>query len=338
MSCRVGVVSGRHEIVGEVAALVEGLGGEVVPVDQRLDPPARFGVSASMGSEGLDVLLVDALADLAGLHGTLTRHPGVERLLVCRESEMRRGGEQARRLGADHVVVLPEGRLWLQSRIESRAGSPLVGVVGAAGGAGATTVAIALATARRSLLVDLDPDGAGVHLPLGLDQAPGIRWEQLPAHARGPLDPESLLGAVPRAGQVPVLCGAVPEPGEGPVGSVLATARLQPTGAVLDLGRRDRHAVLGPRDWAVLVVPTTVAGVVAARRALARMPARVVLAVRESGWVPVPEVIDELDGRPAVRVPRLRRAAELAECGQLLSGASGRALLRVGGQLAELTS
>ncbi len=167
---------------------------------------------------------------------------------------------------------------------------------------------------------------------------PGVRWEDLPVGARGPLDAESFLGALPRAGGMLVVCGRCPSPATGPVGSVLATTRAHEAGAVLDLGRRDQHAALRPDDWLVLVVPTTVAGVAAAQRTLDRTHARVVLAVREQGWLPRDSVVTELGSPPAVRVPKLRRAAELAECGQLMSGATGRALLRLGQRLSELTS
>ncbi|MGB7980925.1 MAG: hypothetical protein WCF36_09065, partial [Candidatus Nanopelagicales bacterium] len=82
------------------------------------------------------------------------------------------------------------------------------------------------------------------------------------------------------------------------------------------------------------VLPATVAGVVAARRALCGLPVDDVLfLVRPSGWLPVAEVARQLGPGRVLEIPRLPRAAELADCGDLLSGRTGRSLRRLGAQV-----
>ena len=174
-------------------------------------------------------------------------------------------------------------------------GAPLVGVLGAVGGVGATTVAAALATARGALLVDLDPDGAGLDLPLGSGR-----------RARDPLGGSAGSAGAPgprvlprRAARARVRrrssAGVVPGPrgGAGRLGAGDGTRA--PDRSRVDLGRRDHHRALGPDDWLVLVTTATVAGVVAARRILDRQARRA--SCRPSGpraGCPAPRSLAEL--------------------------------------------
>ncbi|HEY1135471.1 MAG TPA: septum site-determining protein Ssd, partial [Nocardioides sp.] len=90
-------------------------------------------------------------------------------------------------LGAEDVVVLPEGEGWLVEVLATPEAlahtARTVTVVGAAGGVGATTLACLLGmSAGRdapSLVVDLDPAGGGVDRVLGLEERAGIRWPAL---------------------------------------------------------------------------------------------------------------------------------------------------------------
>lgn len=95
------------------------------------------------------------------------------------------------RVGAELVACLPGDRNRLvQWLIEAdptrarRADHPTMAVVGGCGGAGASTLATALAM-RAVLrdadptLIDLDPLSGGLDLLLGLDDAAGCRWDDL---------------------------------------------------------------------------------------------------------------------------------------------------------------
>ncbi|WP_165865549.1 septum site-determining protein Ssd [Vallicoccus soli] len=190
-------------------------------------------------------------------------------------------------LGAERVV-LPgdaDAEAWLVEHLSrgladaalgSRPPAPVVGVVAGCGGAGASTLAVALAvTAARQggapFLLDADPWGCGLDLLVGADLCPGPRWPDL-AHARGRLDPAALQGALPGAGGVSVL--ACRDAGDVPpeaLASVVDAARLSSDLVVVDVARRPGALaeVLLPRcDAALLVVPSDLRRVGAAERVL----------------------------------------------------------------------
>jgi hypothetical protein len=85
----------------------------------------------------------------------------------------------------------------------------VLAVVGASGGAGASTLAAACAvraadSGRSVALVDAAVGGAGIDVVLGIDHLPGVRWPEL-AGCRGRVDGLGLLPRMPRAGAVAVL-------------------------------------------------------------------------------------------------------------------------------------
>ncbi|WP_018157200.1 hypothetical protein [Demetria terragena] len=78
-----------------------------------------------------------------------------------------------------------------------------LGLVGASGGLGTSTVAAGLATraamaGRDTVLVDLDVGSGGSDLLLGCEREPGPRWGDL-AGASGLVDPVALLDRLPRS-------------------------------------------------------------------------------------------------------------------------------------------
>lgn len=182
--------------------------------------------------------------------------------------------------------------------------SRTVAVLGACGGAGTSTLAAALAhtlrgSGERAVLVDLDVPGAGADVLLGIEDEPGARWPELAA-ARGDVDGEGLVAALPRWRRVPVL-SATREQTAPPDGSVVldvATGLLRSgESVVLDLPRPSgwSHAarlLAAAADAVLLVVPCTVPGVAGAASAA--------VALREAGardpWVvarrPAPGRVD----------------------------------------------
>jgi hypothetical protein len=142
----------------------------------------------------------------------------------------------------------------------------VIGVVGGSGGVGASSFAAVLASvAGGALLVDLDVAGGGIDVTLGIESASGARWSGLRL-AGGRLEPDVLVGGLPRWGSVPVLAADVAELDPDPVLQVLDVARA--TGpVVLDLPRRscpERAAALLHCALVVVLARADVDGLVAA--------------------------------------------------------------------------
>jgi secretion/DNA translocation related CpaE-like protein len=150
----------------------------------------------------------------------------------------------------------------------------VVGVLGGSGGVGASSFAAVLAAvADRSVLIDLDVSGGGVDVLLGIERVPGARWSGLRV-AGGHLDPESLVGGLPRWGGCSVLAAdvAVLE-----AEAVLQVVEVASSAApvVLDLPRAgcaERAAALLRCDLVVAVARADVGGLVAAHAVVSALP------------------------------------------------------------------
>jgi secretion/DNA translocation related CpaE-like protein len=254
------------------------------------------------------------------------------------------------------------------------AAAGVVGVVGARGGVGASTLAAALslslvaggrgalsgrrrhrepagpATARggqRVVLVDLDPVGGGLDVHLGIEGVPGVRWPDL-AGARGDVSGADLTGLLPTWRGVAVLSGDRWRPGRAPpdvVPDVLDALASVHDAVVLDLDRRgvlDGGPSLGRCTTVLVVTPRdlrSVAGVVAMRDALQSVVDDVRLVVTDPapGGLGVLEVAHVVDLPVAGSVPWDRRVPALVERGAgpaTARGAFGRAVARLAGDLA----
>src|SRR3954470_4757197 len=185
-------------------------------------------------------------------------------------------------LGAERVALLPADEAWLLSRCSAAVGSPvergwLVAVGGSCGGAGASTIAVALALAAApgALLVDGDAGGGGLDLLLGAERVEGLRWPELTG-LRGRVAGDALLASLPETDGVHVLAAsraeAVPIPPEALTAVALA-GRAAGAPVVVDLPRGEfalAEAVLAEADLAVLVVPGRLRAASAARLMLDR--------------------------------------------------------------------
>ena len=350
MGVQIGLVGERADLAVDVAALAARAGAGVMSLELADVPLAASGVLPGIR---VDLVLMDVATPGVVLHGEAGRPGtptgGVPVVAVCRSGETDRARAAAVAQGCTHVVELPLGAPWLLAQLAPTRGSSVLGVVGAVGGVGATTVAIACAVGAGvdCLLVDADPDSPGLDLPLGIPEGAGVRWSEIPDSPE-PLDPGSLCSALPQVGGVSVVTGSGvaggPVDGLGPGGApgvgrvvgVLGVGRTAFGRTVVDVGRGGGlpAGLLGPGDALAVVLPATLAGVVAARRILSGRPhEEVVVLLRPTGWLPVDEVAEQLGVPVALEIPRLRRAAELADCGDLLSGRTGRALRCLGEQV-----
>ena len=149
--------------------------------------------------------------------------------------------------GAESVQPLPGAEALLADRLAASADGPArgttVAVLGGRGGAGASTLACALARAAVDtgavLLVDADPYGGGLDLLMGAEDLPGLRWPDL-ATARGRASPDELRAALPVADGVTLLSWHRGEPVELPPAAmdlVLGAGRRGHDLVVVDLPR-----------------------------------------------------------------------------------------------------
>jgi secretion/DNA translocation related CpaE-like protein len=225
----------------------------------------------------LAVVGVDAVGRLVA--SGLPRRAGL--LLVGNDLEDAALWRQAVAVGAEHVLFLPEAEPWLVERLADAAADPgrrgrVVAVVGARGGAGATSFAVALALAgaragRRTVLVDADAYGGGIDLALGAEDVAGPRWDAF-AEGPPPAGGEALTATLPRCGEVTVL--AWPRTGKplippANVEAALASARRAGDLVVVDVARSFDEACrvsLGVCDVAYVLCPAEVRACASGRR------------------------------------------------------------------------
>ncbi|NJP99064.1 septum site-determining protein Ssd [Streptomyces zingiberis] len=207
------------------------------------------------------------------------RRPGV--LLVGRHPRGQDIWRRAVGIGADHVVPLPGCEAWLVDRIadavEGTASPALsVGVIGGRGGAGASTLACALAVTaaregRRTMLVDGDPLGGGLDVLLAGEGARGLRWPAF-AHSRGRVAAAALEESLPSLRSLRLLSwdrGDAVTVDPQAMRAVLSAARRRGGAVVVDLPRRVDETVaeaLSQLDLGLLVVSAGLRSVAAARR------------------------------------------------------------------------
>jgi secretion/DNA translocation related CpaE-like protein len=227
-------------------------------------------------------------ADVAGGldRQPLTRRPGV--LLVGRDLDDSSVWQRAVRVGAEQVLIVPDADGDLVERIAAAVEgdgveAPIVCWVGGRGGAGASTLAAALAVtaARRGLgclLVDGDPLGGGIDMILGGEDAAGLRWPELAA-ARGRVNGVALRDALPQLGGLTVLScdrgDTLSIPADA-MRAVLGAGRRGNDLVVVDLPRRLDAATeeaLSAAGLVLLVVPAEVRAAAAAARVAAAVSA-----------------------------------------------------------------
>jgi secretion/DNA translocation related CpaE-like protein len=243
------------------------------------------------------MLVLDADAATASASAGLSRRDGV--VVVCAD-----GDPQVWRcavaVGAQHVVVLPDGEAWLVGALADALESPadpgrVLAVLGGRGGAGASVFATAVAVAaaesgRHAMLVDCDALGGGLDLALGAEKIDGLRWSGL-SLGGGRIPAAALHAALPRPrlggrGGLTVVsydrpdCDrpdsdrAGPEPDGVAVRTVCGAGRRAGETVICDVPRypcEPGTAALETADLAVLVVPAEVRACAAAATVTTRV-------------------------------------------------------------------
>ncbi|MFJ8826206.1 septum site-determining protein Ssd [Streptomyces sp. NPDC102467] len=305
-------------------------------------PEVGHGKPAGRGDwEAAPLVLVGD--DAAGRLRGVARRRGV--VLVGRDQDDSGVWKRAVEIGADHVLMLPDGEQWLMDRIADVAegvGRPAltVGVIGGRGGAGASTLACALAMAsaragRRTLLVDADPLGGGLDVLLGGEAVDGLRWPAF-AQSRGRVGSTALEESLPRLHDLRLLSWDRGESAAVPpeaVRAVLAAGRRRGGVVVVDLPRRiDAGSVeaLAQLDLGLLVVPPELRAVAAARR----VAGAVGMVLRDLRVVTAPGAgTGALDGDEVARLLGLPLAGELPAARRAMEGPGLTAGRESGGPL-----
>ncbi|MGC4943684.1 septum site-determining protein Ssd [Kribbella sp. DT2] len=184
-------------------------------------------------------------------------------------------------IGAEGVYLLPDEESALGDRLADtldggvRAATTFA-FVGGCGGAGATTLAAAVAVTAsrrgvRTMLIDGDPLGGGIDLALGSETGTGARWPDL-LNASGRVSAAALRAALPTVADLAVLSWDRSDitalPPEA-MRSVLGAAQRSSDLVVVDLPRRTDPAAEEAfvRSTATfLVVPRDVRSCAAAAR------------------------------------------------------------------------
>lgn len=242
--------------------------------------PDATGAQRAWASAPLVVVGPDAAARCA--RARLPRRAGV--VLLGGDLDDAGVWQLAVEVGAEHVLFLPDAEPWLVGALADAAEGPgsdgvVVAVLGGRGGAGATTLACALAVSaerlgHRTLLVDGDPLGGGIDLVFGGELQAGLRWPDLGA-TRGRVPAAALAEALPRLHDLAVLSWgreATPTVPAAAVRSVLAAGRRTYDLVVVDLPRAlddGAREVLPLACLTLLVVPAEVRAAAAAARVAA---------------------------------------------------------------------
>lgn len=187
-------------------------------------------------------------------------------------------------------LVLPDTAEELLTRIRAASTvrrARVVGVVGARGGTGASSLAAVLARScadagLSAALVDLDLDHGGIDVLIGIEHEAGLRWADLGAEPGG-FAPEELSAALPMWSGVRVLSGDLRSVGATASEETLTALADAHDVVILDLPRAAaRSGGLAVR-WCDTVLALAVcdvqsaAGVQALARSLAGLDLRLVV-------------------------------------------------------------
>jgi len=246
-----------------------------------LDVRSEVGSARSAWPAAPMVLVGSDLASQVGIAAMPRREDVV---LVAADLDDAGVWQRAVEMGAQHVVFLPDGESWLVDRLadcaELRGGrGALLCTIGGRGGAGASTLAVALATTAvrrglRTMLVDADPLGGGLDLVVGSEGTAGLRWPQLDP-GRGRVSSAALAEALPLVGELTLLSwdrGDVLTVPADTMDVVLAAGQRSWDLVVVDLPRAVDDSVRSALDRSqstFVVVPAEVRATAAAGRVCA---------------------------------------------------------------------
>ena len=244
-------------------------------------------------------------------------------------------------LGAEQVITLRDDEAWLIDQMglagDGRARAVVVAVVGARGGAGASTLcaAVGLHAVTEHLscvVVDADPRGGDLDLLLDVADEPGLRWDDL-AQASGRLPASPLAHALPRRDGLALLCarhcGPVPA---GAIGAVLGALARGFDLVLVDVPHwhaQSGSPALTLADVVLVATTADLRGVASARRVVSDLddhgpPVRLVVRTGRSGSADPDQVSRWLGVPLAARLPYDAKICADGDRGDLVVRASLR--------------
>lgn len=163
-------------------------------------------------------IFIDHEADLSNINLEvlqITNSESFESSLVLAGAATTRSWQVATEIGAKHVVLIPESRQWLVDYIKSvpKKLAQVVSLTGITGGAGTTTIALALARAcaqsgRSVTLVDLDFQSVGIEIAAGCEKSHGLNWSAIQKQA-AQADGDAIIAMLPEIEGVRLLANDV---------------------------------------------------------------------------------------------------------------------------------
>ena len=278
----VAMVSRDGRLVDDVRQLCAMAGQQLQVADQPGDV-ARLCRQASL-------VVIDGEA--IDLVGDSMRGQPAEVVVVTSDARRLAIWEAAVRIGARRVLTQPADNAVLLEMVALAAeppgpSGPLFPVIGARGGVGASTLAVALSWAMAEqqhlvTLLDLDPLGGGLDIAAGVERVDGLRWPQLRG-TRGVVASSALREQLPAVGGVAVLSVSsatapvaidIGTPERAALASVLEATRRGGGVVIADLPRWPTDvadAVLADCTAVVLAVPAEVRAVAAATTCVHRL-------------------------------------------------------------------
>jgi secretion/DNA translocation related CpaE-like protein len=307
---RIVVVSGRDDVRAAVLRLGALAGAQVDAV------AGSTGVHAVWRSAHVVVVGSDLAVAVAA--AALPRRAAV--VVIATDPPDAALWRAAVELGAAHVLFLPADERTLVELMSDAidgqtSAASVIAVIGGCGGAGASTLAAALAlTSSRTeptVLIDADCYGGGIDVLLGAERSAGARWSDLSA-TRGRLSTKALTEALVQVDGIAVLSwdrsGSTDLSAEA-AAAVMAAAIRGFRSVIVDLPRHlDAAATVmaAAADVVVVIVPATVRSVAATATVAAQLlgqcgQVRLVVRDARSGHLEVGEIAAAL-GLPVVAV------------------------------------
>lgn len=319
------LVSSNQHIIGEFSSIATLANVELIVT-------AQPSTDELLGAERIFVDHETDLENLDSVNQHRLKNKRIETALVMAGAASARSWQVAADIGAQHIVLLPESRKWLVEYIKNipQKTGQIVSVGSLTGGAGSTTVALAIARSaamagRSVTLIDLDFASIGLDIAAGCEKLPGLNWASIKDDA-AEADGDAIIGALPEIANVRLLAN-------GNLGShpskTLQTRIISEISANCDLVIIDAGRIRVPPTFPevetahnLYVTPNTIRACAIGREIFATQPDSseqiIVREVPGSGLNPV--MVAQTLNRPlAAVVPTDPRICELSEQGLALS-------------------